>query len=295
VSPSAICGVVGLKPTAGAVPGGGIVPLSHTHDTAGPIARSVADVALLHAVLTGQSDAALDPARIRGARIGARRGLDFAHGAVGATFDRALAVLRELGAEIVDPVEFPGEKNLSDPLLEVLLVELKADLAIYLALRGGDGPRTLEDVVRFNEAHAKEELAWFGQDLLEEALRRGGLDGAPYRDALAACRRIARDEGLDAAFASRRLDVLVAPTSGPAWVTDPANGDHFTGGSARLAAVAGYPSVTVPSGAVHGLPLGISFIGRPGAEATILAIGAAYEQATHHREPPRYRASLSDT
>jgi amidase len=307
VSPASIAGLVGVKPTVGLVSRSGIIPISHTQDTAGPMARTVTDAAILLGALAGTDprDAAtagakglrdytpaLKPDAARGKRIGAVRGLKWMIPAVAAAYEAALADLRKLGAEVVD-VEFPHAGDLQEPELEVLLFELKSDLAAYLAARGGPGPRTLDDVIRFDAEHAKEELYWFGQELFEQAARKGGLDSPAYLQALAACRRLSRDEGIDAALSAKRLDALVAPTGGPAWMTDLVNGDAVTGGYSTLPAVAGYPSVTVPSGDAHGLPLGILFFAGAWSEATLLAIAFAYEQATRHRRPPAYLATLT--
>jgi amidase len=288
ISPSSICGVVGLKPTAGAVPHAGIVPISHTQDTPGPIARSVMDAAIVHSVLTG--DPLPNAENLRGVRIGVRRALEWLTAEVTRTFDQALDVFRGLGVELVDGLEFPADKLLGDPLLELLLVELQSDLANYLATRRLP-VRTLEDIVRFNESHRDAEMPWFGQDLFVEAMKKG--EGSASRDLVAKCRKLARDEGLDEAFSKHRLDALVAPSTGLAWVTDPVTGDNFTGSSARLPAVAGYPNVTVPCGTVHELPLGLSFVGPPRSEPRLLGIALAYEKATKHRRSPRYLRTLS--
>lgn len=296
VSPSSICGLVGIKPTVGLLGGGGIVPISHTQDTAGPMARSVADAAALLGAMAGADYASsLDPAGLKGARIGVRRKTygDLSP-VVEAGYAAVLDELRALGAVLVDPVDPEMPKELGDWELEVLLTELKADLAKYLAGRPGVAVRSLEDVVRFDLAHAREELRWFGQEMFEKALAKGGLDAPAYVDALARCRKATRDDGIDAVMTAHSLDALVAPTGGPAWRTDLINGDNPAagGGSATLAAVAGYPNVTVPSGELCGLPLGVSFTGRARSEATLLRIAFAYEQATRHRKPPLYRASV---
>lgn len=286
ISPSSICGVVGLKPSAGVVDGSGIVPISHRQDTAGPIARTVMDAAIVHAVLTG--DALPKHEDLHGLRIGVRRDLEWASAEVVATFEHALDALRALGAELVEGIDFPSEKQLGGPLLDLLLIELKSDLGKYLAARELDA-RTLDDLVRFNDAHRKDELPWFGQDLFVEATK-AKLDSR--EELVARCRKLAREDGLDAAFAKHRLDALVAPSAGLAWVTDPVAGDNFTGGSARLAATAGYPNVTVPSGFAHELPLGLSFVGAPRSEPRLLGIAMAYEQATKHRRRPQFLATV---
>jgi amidase len=292
VSPSSICGIVGLKPTVGLVSGAGIVPISHTQDTAGPMARTVTDAALLLGAL-GQRDftKSLDRGGLRGARLGVLHGGYHVLAEVQAVFDAAVEDLRRLGA-ILEPIELPHGAELDDPELEVLLFELKADMAGYLATRDAAGLRSLEDLVRFNAAHADQELRWFGQDLFEKAVQKGPLDSPAYTAALARCRRLARDEGIDAVMSAHALEAIAAPTGGAAWVSDLVNGDNFTGSTSTLAAVAGYPSITVPCGALQELPLGLSFFGGAGAEATLLRLAFAYEQATAHRRPPAYISSV---
>ncbi len=295
VSPSSICGLVGVKPTVGLLGGAGIVPISRTQDTAGPIARTVADAAVLLGALAGRDYAlSLDRNGARGARIGVlRRSYGDMSPAAETSFAAALDDLRRLGAVLVDPVVIPNTHDAVDPELDVLLFELKEGMAAYLATRQDQPARTLEDLVRFNTAHAREELAWFGQELFEKALAKGGLDSPAYLAALATCRRIVRDEGIDAVMAANRLDALVAPTGGPAWRVDVVNGDNPNGGgSSSLAAVAGYPSVTVPCGEVMGLPLGMSILGTAWSEGVLLRVAFAYEQATRHRRPPTYRATI---
>jgi amidase len=308
VSPSSICGLVGLKPTVGLVSRAGIIPISSTQDTAGPMTRTVADAALLLGVLAGADSrdpaTAAQPARVdytraldkdglRGRRIGVVRGLSGIGKPVWAIFDAALEDLRRLGAVLVDPVDLGPLGKLDDPELAVLLFELKAGMAAYLAeRRPPSGVRTLEDVVRWNTAHAADELRWFGQELFEQAVAKGPLDSAAYRDALALCGKVARDEGIDAALRRDRLDALVAPTGGPAWLSDLVNGDAFTGSCSTVAAVARYPHLTVPAGMLHGLPIGLSFFAGAYSEATLLRMGYAYEQATKRRERPRFPATV---
>jgi amidase len=310
VSPASLCGIVGLKPTVGLVSRAGIVPIAHTQDTAGPMTRSVADAAIVLQAIAGvdprdpatsgqpaiAADAylrALDREGARGRRVGVVRAWGNLGKPVTAIFDEAIEDLRRLGAVIVDPVDLGPMSKLDDPELEVLLTELQADMATYLAGRGpGIAARTLGDLVRFNREHAADELRWFGQELFEQALGKGGLDAPAYREALATCRRIARDEGIVAAIAREHLDVLVAPTGGPAWLSDLVNGDSFTGSSSTPAAVAGCPSITVPAGAREGLPIGISFFAGPYAEPMILRVAFAYEQATKRRIKPRFLPSL---
>jgi amidase len=313
VSPSSLCGIVGLKPTVGLVSRAGIVPIAHTQDTAGPMTRSVADAAILLGALAGvdprdpatagqpsrSADVylkSLDRDGARGRRVGVVRAWSNIAGPVMAIFDEAIEDLRRLGAVIVDPIDLGPMSKLDDPELEVLLTELKADMATYLAGRGpGVAARTLGDLVRFDREHAEGELRWFGHELFEQALAKGGLDAPAYREALATCRRIAREEGIEATMAREHLDVLVAPTGGAAWLTDLVNGDSFTGSSSTPAAVAGCPSITVPAGALQGLPIGVSFFAGPYAEPMILRVAYAYEQATKRRTKPRFLPSIDLT
>jgi len=274
--------------------------------------RTVADAALILAAVAGADPRdpataaqparpadvylkALDPGGARGLRVGVVRAFADIAKPVMAIFDAAVDDLRRLGAVVVDPVDLGPIAKIGDPELLVLLHELKAGMATYLATRAPEvAARTLADLVAWNAAHAAEELRWFGQDLFEQAVAKGPLDSPAYLEALASCRRFARDEGIDAALRAHQLDVLVAPTGGPAWITDLVNGDAFTGSSSTPAAVAGYPSITVPAGALHGLPIGISFFAGAWAEPTLLRIAYAYEQATKRRIRPKMLATLDE-
>ncbi len=309
VCPSSANGTVGVKPTLGLVSRAGIIPIAHSQDTAGPMTRTVRDAAILLGVLAGADprDPAtaagsghapadytrlLDAAGLRGARIGVARKLFGFHPGVDRLMEGALAAMKEEGAVLVDPADIPhlGEYDQSE--LEVLLYELKADLNAYLAGLGPKAPvRTLADVIAFNEAHRSEEMPYFGQELFLQAQEKGPLTTPAYRQALAKNRKLSRTQGLDAVMGQHKLDAIAAPTGGPAWVTDLVNGDHFGGGSSTAPAVAGYPNVTVPAGFVFGLPVGISFMGRAWSEPTLLRIAYAFEQATRHRQPPRFRAA----
>jgi amidase len=307
MSPAQVQCLVGIKPTVGLVSRAGIIPISHTQDTAGPMARSVTDAAILLGAMAGADArdpatagahaphdyaAALDRAGARGKRIGVLRPA-WMGPIVKPSFEAALDALKRLGATLVD-VELPkGAADIADAEMVVLLHELKAGLATYLASRGDTGLHGLQDVVRFNTEHAREELAVFGQDLFEKALTLGGLDSPAYTHALALCRRASRDEGIDALLTSEKLDALTAPTGGPAWLTDFVNGDAVTGAGYQLAAVAGYPSITVPCTPTRGLPLGICFMGTAWSEPTLLGIAYAFEQETRHRAPPTYAASTA--
>jgi amidase len=287
---------VGLKPTVGLLPGDGIVPISHTQDTAGPMARTVTDTAvLLSALAVDGADYArgLDAGALKGARIGVLRQAFGFDPRVDALMEQSLAAMRAAGAVLVDPVKVPSASKIGAPEFEVLLYELKADMARYLATRTDQPHRTLADLIAFNVANAEREMPWFGQEHFEAAEKKGPLTDPAYRKALAACRQHARVDGLDRAFAAHRLDALVAPTGGPAWVTDLVNGDHFGGGESTLSAVSGYPAITVPAGFVRELPVGITFMGRSRAEARLLGFAFAFEQATRVRRAPRFVPTLA--
>ena len=306
-SPAAICGLVGLKPTVGRISRDGVIPISHTQDTAGPMARNVADCALLYAAMTGAdaadaataaaptgsvSDPALPPpdsARpLTGLRLGVARAYFSGFDETDAVIDAAISTLARLGAEIVDPVDL-APPDYGDAELEVLLYELKHGLPLWLAAFAPQAAvKTLADVIAFNRREAARELAWFGQDLFERAAALGGLDSPAYLAALARCARGARDEGLDRVFRQHRVDALLAPTDGLAWLIDPIRGDHYSGGFTTPAAVAGYPHLTVPAGLVRGLPLGLSFVGPAWTETALLRMGMAFEQATKARRAPGY-------
>jgi amidase len=301
VCPSSVNGIVGIKPTVGLVSRSGVVPVSHSQDTPGPMARTVADAAALLTELAGADprDAAtagarvepdyaafLDPAGLRAARIGVARKLAGFNDRVDRLFDEALGAMRDLGAEIVDPADIPHTDELEDPELEVFLYEFKIDLEAYLGSLGPSQPyRTLADLIAFNNEHPDLEMPHFGQELFEKAAEKGPLTDPAYLEALATCRRLSRDEGIDAVMDEHRLDALVAPSNAPAWRTDYANGDHYVGGNSTPAAVAGYPSMTVPMGFAFDLPIGISFMGRAWSEGTLIRLASAFEHAAHHRRP----------
>jgi amidase len=303
-SPSAACSLVGLKPTVGLVSRSGIVPISHTQDTAGPMCRSVADAAVLLAAIAGADPrdvatrgartadyvAALDANGLRGARIGvARDKLTGYSVSADAAFDHALAVMKDRGAVIVDPANITTVNQFGDAEFDVLLYEFKPDLERYLATRPGAPARTLDALIAYNRDHAAAEMPYFGQEIFEMAAKKGPLTSPGYRKALAHCRTQSRTQGLDATFAKHRLDAIVAPTSGPPWLIDLVNGDAGAGGSSTTpCAVAGYPAITVPMGYAHGLPLGITFMGRAWSEATLLGLAYAYEQAAKVRVAPGF-------
>ena len=307
-SPSAGQGLVGIKPTVGLVSRAGIVPISHSQDTAGPMARTVRDAALLLGALTGVDPRdpataasrghalgdytrALDPDGLRGARIGvARKRYSGYLPAVDARLEAALDVMRRQGATIVDPADLATAGEFDDAEFTVLLYEFKHDLNAYLAtLRPGATVRSLADLIAFDRAHAAEEMPFFGQELFEMAEAKGPLTEQAYVDARAKCVELSRTKGIDATLAEHRLDAIVAPTQAPVWCIDHVNGDTVAGGSfTSPAAVAGYPHVTVPMGLVGGLPVGLSFVGTAWSEPTLLRLAYAFEQAGRMREAPRY-------
>ena len=308
VCPSTANGIVGIKPTVGLVSRTGIIPISHSQDTAGPMARTVADAVAVLGALTGvdpdDSHTAasrgrsytdysrfLDPSGLRGARIGLVRRLLGFHPAVDGIVEEAVRAMRNLGAEVVDPVDIPTWGEWSESEREVMLYEFKAGLNAYLARLGGSPRvRSLKELIRFNEENADREMHYFGQERFIQAQEKGPLSDKRYRDALARNHRLSRTEGIDRAMEEHRLDALLAPTGGPAWVTDLVNGDSYGGGSSGGAAVAGYPIVTVPAGFVHGLPVGISFFGRAWSEGKLIRLAYAFEQAqSSGARPPRFR------
>ena len=316
VSPSNVNGLVGMKPTLGLISRTGIVPIAHSQDTAGAMARSVADLAALLTVLAAPdpSDAvtitaarrqadytqALDPNGLRGARIGIVRNRLFgSHAATDTLANAAIEVLRKQGATIVDPANIPTLGQFDDSEFEVLLYEFKADIPTFFEWWGAGAPlHTLADLIAYNTAHAATELPHFGQELVLQANAKGPLTDAAYTQALAKNRRLAATEGIDAVMTEHRLDALVAPTGGPAWLIDLVNGDSGTAtipGPSTVTSVAGYPHITVPMGFDHGLPVGISFFGRAWSEATLIRLAYAYEQATRHRRPPTFAPTADVT
>jgi amidase len=306
VCPSSANGVVGIKPTVGLVSRSGVVPIAHSQDTVGPMARTVEDAAILLGALAGvdledsmtaesrDRPAAdytrfLDPAGLKGARIGVSRNLFNAGPAVDRLLQNAVDAMRHAGAEIVDPanLETVGQFEAAEQI--VLLYELKADMNKYLAGLGPAAPvHSLEEIIEFNEKNWKVEMPYFEQDRFLKAQSYGPLTTPEYLEAHEKAHRLTRSEGIDALMDRFRLDAIVAPTAGPAWVTDLVNGDHDSGKSSRPAAVAGYPNINVPAGSIFGLPVGISFFGTAYSEPTLLKLAYAFEQSTRHRKPPRF-------
>ena len=309
ICPSAVAGLVGLKPTVGLVSRDGIIPISASQDTAGPMTRSVRDAALLLSAIAArdpgdQADALPGrPARLpdyaaslrddilKGARIGVLRDVRGKQPDVDAAYERALATLRAQGATLVD-VEIPTAGQWDEDEYQVLLYEFKDGVNRYLA--GSGAPQaSLAALIAWNRAHAREAMPWFGQEIFEAAQAKGPLTDPAYRAAKQRIRRLAGAEGLDATLARHRLDVLVTPAMSPAWLIDPVNGDHFTFAGYGMAAVAGTPSLTVPMGDAHGLPLGLAFLGPAWSEAKLLGYGHAFEQASHARITPRYLPTVT--
>jgi amidase len=305
ICPSTTNGIVGIKPTVGLVSRSVIIPIAHSHDTAGPMARTVADAAALLSVLAGHDpqDSAtaflidkpavdytrfLDPAALRGARLGVvRKNFGFSD-AVDRLMEDCLAEMKRQGAVLVDPVEV-GPATFGDSILEVFLTELKAGLNAYFAALGPAAPvHSLKEVIEFNEKHRRQEMPYFGQDLFEKAEAKGPLTNKDYLAALEKNREMSRTKGIDEAMDKHQLDALLGPSGGPAWTTDLLNGDRSRGGSSGLPAAAGYPHITVPAGFVYGLPVGISFFGRAWSEPVLVKLAYAFEQATHHRKPPHF-------
>jgi amidase len=309
VSPSSTCGIVGIKPTLGLVSRSGIIPIAHSQDTAGPMTRTVSDAALLLGAIAGADTAdgatreaqgraadyaaALRTDGLRGKRIGVARNFFGSSPAIDALIEKELAVLKAQGAILVD-VQVPNVDKYGDSELEVLLAEFRPDLESWLRDYAAHAPvKSMADIIAFNEKNAARELQHFGQEHLIAAQKKPGLDDKTYRDALANNLRYSREEGIDKILKAEKLDALVAPTGGTAWLTDYINGDHYGGSFSSPAAVAGYPHVTVPAGYVQGLPVGISFVGTAWTEASLIGMAYAYEQASLRRRAPVFPASVN--
>jgi amidase len=310
VCPSSANGLAGIKPTVGLVSRSGIIPISHTQDGAGPMCRTVRDAAILLGALTGvdpddpatnasagksQTDYArdCDPNGLKGARIGVARKYFGFNDAVDALMDESLEVMKKLGATLVDPADIETLGKFDDSELLIFMYELKADLNAYLARLGPGAPvKTLKDIIDFNERNRQKELPYFGQDLFIKAEAKGSLTEQAYLDAIKKNHQLARTEGIDALMDKHQLDAIVAPTGGPAWLTDLVNGDHTAGGSSNAAAVAGYPNINVTAGHLFGLPIGISFFGRAWSEPTLIKLAYSFEQSTKARRAPKFLSTV---
>jgi amidase len=314
--PSSVNGIVGIKPTVGLWSRSGIIPISHSQDTAGPMTRTLRDAAILLGALTGvdprdPATAAsegkshtdytqfLDPNGLKGARIGVARNFTGFNGNVLALFEKALEDMKAQGAILVDPANIPNMDN-GDVFAElpslVLDYEFKANINKYLESLGPNARmKSLSDLIAFNEANRDREMAFFGHERFVTSEARGPLTDPEYIRAVTTIQRMTREEGIDALVREHRLDAVVAPTTGPAWLTDHVLGDRFDGGfSAGPAAIAGYPDITIPMGFISGLPVGVSFFGPAWSEPKLLAIAYSYEQATKHRKPPEFLPSLPE-
>ena len=306
VCPSSSNGLAGIKPTVGLISRSGIIPISHSQDGAGPMARTVRDAAILLGALTGidpddsataasagksQTDYAqyCDPHGLKGARIGVARKYFGFSDSVDALMQQSLEVMKQQGATLIDPADIETLGKFDESELLVFMYELKADLNAYLARLGPSAPvHTLQDIIDFNERNRQKEMPYFGQDLFIKAQAKGPLTDKEYVDALAKNHQLARTEGIDALMDKHQLDAIVAPTGGPAWLTDLVNGDHVAGGSSNAAAVAGYPNINVTAGFLSGLPVGISFFGRAWSEPTLIKLAYSFEQATKARQAPKF-------
>ena len=311
-SPSSCCGLVGIRPTVGLVSREGIIPIAQSMDTAGPMARTVTDAVLLLNVMASAADhygaaglsrpapvhdyaAFLVPDGLRSARIGVVRENLFGYSAPADRIaEDALETLKRGGAILVDPANIDTIDQLRDPTRELLRYEFKAGINAYLAgLAPGAPVRSLADIIAFNIKNKDREMPFFGQENMLEALKKGPLTNPEYVLALRQCRDFSRRLGIDATMEKHDLDALVAPTGDPAWAIDLVNGDGDNGWSATVAAVAGYPHITVPAGYVHGLPVGLSFFGRAWSEPTLIRLAYAFEQATAQRQPPRFLPTVA--
>jgi amidase len=310
VCPSSSNGLAGIKPTVGLISRSGIIPISHSQDSAGPMCRTVRDAAILLGALTGfdAGDSATaasqgkshtdyaqfcDPNGLKDARIGvARKYFGFSE-SVDALMEQSLDVMKKQGATLVDPADIETLGKFDDSELLIFLYELKADLNAYLSRLGPNAPvHSLKEIIAFNERNRDKELQYFGQDMFIKSEAKGPLSEQAYLDAIEKNHRLARTEGIDALMDKHKLDAIVAPTGGPAWLTDLINGDHVAGGSSNAAAVAGYPNINVTAGYLSGLPVGISFFGRAWSEPTLIKLAYAFEQATKARQSPRFLPSV---
>ncbi|TWX68945.1 amidase [Colwellia sp. C1TZA3] len=296
--PSAINGIVGIKPTLGTISRDGIIPIAHSQDTAGPMARTVTDAVMLLDALTAvdiKDNAALSATNyishlkiggIKGKRIGVARNLMGYHGQLDAVFEQAIVDLKAQGAIIVDATNFTNTDAWGDAEFEVLLYEFKQGLNAYLADTDDNTPKSLAALIAFNLAHPDKEMPYFKQEIFEMAQAKGKLTDQRYRSALLLAKKLTQEEGIDALLAEHQLDLIIAPTTGPAWKTDWINGDHYLGAASSAAAISGYPHITVPMGYVHGLPVGLSMFSGKLQEGKLIEVAYGYEQSTLHRRAP---------
>jgi amidase len=310
VCPSQANGIVGIKPTLGLVSRTGIIPISHSQDTAGPMARTVSDAAILLGVIAGsdvrdpstvnsdklkQDDytKSLDPGALKGARIGVARDYFGFNSNVDQIMESAIKVMQENGAEIIDPASINTEKKFGLSEYEVLLFEFKTDLNSYLSTLGLDASvHSLEEIIDFNEKNKDRVMPFFGQERMLKAQAKGPLTSKSYLRAIDKNLRLSREKGIDLIMQKHSLDAIIAPTGGPAWLIDLVLGDHYGGGCSSPPAVAGYPHITLPAGFIHGLPVGISFIGTAYQEPKLIRLAYAFEQATMVRKPPDFRSTV---
>lgn len=309
ICPSGINGIVGIKPTLGMWSRDGIIPISHSQDTAGPMARTVTDAAALLGALAefDPNDAEmnllkgkiytdytqfLDPNGLKGARIGIATNFFGFHSEVDELMKKAIQQLKDAGAELIDNVVLEGREEWGKAEWTVMLTELKADMKSYLSTRKDSPMKSLADLIEFDKKHADQEMQWFGQEIFEEAEKTTGLDDPKYLEDLKTSKTKSRKEGIDKVMDEHKLDALIAPTNAPSWTIDLVNGDHYIGGSSDAAAVSGYPNITVPAGFVHGLPVGISFFGRAWSEPVLLKIAYAYEQISKNRKSPEFKPTI---
>ncbi|PXX98770.1 amidase [Marinifilum breve] len=307
VCPSGHNGIVGIKPTLGMVSRTGIIPIAHSQDTAGPMAKSVRDAAILLEVMSGsdQNDkitlndknealnysANLNKDALKGKRIGIIRAMMGFHSEVDKIIEQAIEDIKSAGAEVVD-VELENLNQYGNEEYEVLLYEFKHDLNEYLSKCKFPIVKSLDDIIKFNEQYKDREMPWFGQEILEMANQKGDLNEKEYLEALAKCKKLSGELGIDYTLKKYNVDALMAPTNGPAWNIDLVNGDHYGGGSSQPAAVSGYPNITVPAGFVHSLPIGVSFFAEAFSEAKLIQLAYSYEQNTMHRKAPEFYSTI---
>ena len=311
VCPSSVNGIVGIKPTLGLWSRSGIIPIAHSQDTAGPMTRTVSDAVIMLGLLTGIDNADeasvagtgkiqqdytryLDANGLENARIGVARNFFGFHDKVDELMEGAIELMRSKGAVIIDPADIGTTKEMEEFEFDVLLYEFKADLNRYLSLLPDTNRyKSLADLIAYNEANKQTEMPWFGQDIFVSAEKKGPLTEDAYLKALASLKRLAGPDGIDATMQQHKLDAIIAPTGGPAWNTDWVNGDHFSGGSSSPAACAGYPAITLPAGFVHGLPVGITFMGTAWSEPLLIRLSYAFEQASGYRKAPGFMARIA--